>query len=100
MNSTRPGATLDFCKVSPSSRRGSDQDVRQANCAFDVFAVEPDIERRGSCADAGHGTNDARAVPAGRDAPDPQVDRTAGGAHQTARSGKERARGKADTNYR
>ncbi len=50
MNSTRPGATLDFCKVSPSSRRGSDQDVSQANCAFDVFAVELDIERRGACA--------------------------------------------------
>src|SRR5262245_66019957 len=74
MNSTRPGATLDFCKVSPSSRRGSDQDVRRANCAFDVFAVEPGIERRGACEDAGRGTNDSSAVPAGRDAQDPPFD--------------------------
>ena len=46
MNSTGPGGLLAFRKGFPQSRRGSNHNVRQAYCAFDIFAIGPNVERR------------------------------------------------------
>ena len=46
MSSRGAGGPLAEGKGAPESRRGSNQNVRQAYCAFDVFVIGPNVERR------------------------------------------------------